>query len=122
MPSFSEDLSMSCVVSSRTWGGGEQRRCPICAALSWVEPSPTVGDARCPACGHLLWPAHRIRQVFAQGSRARFVAAVRLGRTVRTAVRRIRAAVAALKPAASKRKAAPPMPSAGGVWDHWLDA
>ena len=62
---------MSCVVSSRTWGGGEPRRCPICAALSWVEPSVTVVDAPCLACGHLLWPAHQTRHVITPGFRLR---------------------------------------------------
>ena len=45
---------MSCVVSSRTWGGGEPRRCPICARPFWVEPSVTVVAPPCPACGMCL--------------------------------------------------------------------
>jgi hypothetical protein len=119
--SFPEDLSMSCVVSSRTWGGGEPRRCPICDALSWVEPSVPVGDAPCPACGHLLWPAHRTRLPITAGFRQHAGAAFRLGRTVGRIVRRVRGAVAAIKPSASKRKSAPLVPSTGGLWDAWLD-
>ena len=33
MALLQEDRSMSCVILSRTWGGGEARRCPICADL-----------------------------------------------------------------------------------------
>jgi hypothetical protein len=112
---------MSCVVSSRTWGWGEERCCPICAALSWVEPSVTVGDAPCPACGHLLWPAHQTRRVTTLRFQQHTSGAFRLGRTVRRAVRRIRGAIAAKKPSGLKPKSTSPVPSLGGVWDAWLD-
>ena len=113
---------MSCVVSSRTWGGGESRRCPICSALSWVEPSLTTRDAPCPGCGHLLWPAHRVLHRVTSRFNPHAVAGFRLGRTVRRAVQRLRGMAAAIKPAASKRKSAPAVAAQGGVWDAWLDA
>ncbi len=112
---------MSCVVSSRTWGGGEPRRCPICAALSWVEPSSIVGDAPCPGCGHLLWPAHQVRALMVSGFGHRARATFQLRRTVSRVVRGIREAASAIKESARKQKSAPPVTSHGGVWDPWLD-
>ncbi len=115
------ESSMSCVISCRTWGGGEERRCPICQTRSWVEPSLTTGDAPCPSCGHLLWPVHHVRRAIAQGVRTRASAAYRLGRTVRAGAQRVRRAVTALT-RSSRPKSTPPAPSPGGVWDPWLDA
>jgi hypothetical protein len=112
---------MSSVVSSRTWGGGEERRCPICRALSWVEPSINAGDAPCPGCGHLLWPAHKVRQAISRGVHSPARTAYRLGLAVRHAARRIRRAVTASN-SSPKPKAVPRAPSPAGVWDPWLDA
>ena len=66
-----------------------------------------------PACGHLLWPAHQTRHVITPGFLLAPAHALRLGRTVRRTVRRIRGVVAAIKPSASKRKSAPLVPSTG---------
>lgn len=41
-------------VSSRT-PEGLPNRCPVCNSRVTVEPSSGLGDAPCPACGHLLW-------------------------------------------------------------------
>jgi hypothetical protein len=113
---------MPCVISSCTWGGGEPRRCPICATLAWVEPSLSVGDAPCPACGHLLWPAQRTRHVIRQAVRQGTSVTFRLRQTLKRTVRRIREAATANKASASKPKPAPLKPATGGVWDAWLDA
>jgi acyl carrier protein len=41
-------------ISSRT-PEGSPNHCPLCGAYVRIEPSPTTGDAPCPACGNLLW-------------------------------------------------------------------
>jgi hypothetical protein len=81
----------------------------------------TVGDAPCPACGHLLWPVHRTRHVTTLRFQQHASAAFRLGRTVRRAVRHIRGVIAAKKLSGRKPKSTSPVPSPGGVWDAWLD-
>ncbi len=113
---------MPTMISSRTWGGGEPRRCPICAALSWVEPTMTIGDAPCPRCGHLLWPGNRARRLLATVSRRHASTAYRLGRTVKRALAGLRSAVGAVKRAGTKQKTPAPAKSKGAVWDAWLDA
>jgi acyl carrier protein len=42
------------IISSRT-PEGEPHQCPICDALSNLDPSYSGGDSCCPQCGHLLW-------------------------------------------------------------------
>lgn len=41
-------------VSSRT-PEGMPHECPLCGALSNLEPAFPGGDAVCPACGQLVW-------------------------------------------------------------------
>lgn len=41
-------------IASRT-PEGRPNCCPICGAEICLEPSEPMGDAPCPACGHLLW-------------------------------------------------------------------
>jgi len=41
-------------VSSRT-PEGEPHECPLCGAISNLEPAFPGGDAVCPACGQLVW-------------------------------------------------------------------
>jgi acyl carrier protein len=41
-------------VSSRT-PEGSPHQCPLCGAISNLEPAFPGGDAVCPACGQLVW-------------------------------------------------------------------
>ena len=41
-------------VSSRT-PEGSPHKCPLCGAISNLEPAFPGGDAVCPACGQLVW-------------------------------------------------------------------
>jgi hypothetical protein len=45
---------MTAIISSRT-PEGRPNRCPVCKATVYLETSEPLGDAPCPACGHLLF-------------------------------------------------------------------
>jgi hypothetical protein len=124
------------VISSGLGDGGQAHRCPVCHHVSWVESSITAGDAPCPFCGHLLWPADRpswseprephdaVRARTFAAPRGRWRAAVRGAGRVRTALRRAaglaRAALRAAVPA-GEAPASGGSGAGGGVWDRWLD-
>lgn len=113
---------MPCAVSSRTWGGGERRRCPICAASSWVEPALFAHDAPCPRCGQLLWPHDRAVQRSKDLVRSITRPGNRLGRSVRTLATRIRDFAVSVTPTRRGAKPDPVVPTSTGVWDAWLDS